>query len=84
LNLGYELCLEYTNRYGKIHACEPILLWLLQKQSINLPKLGLIEIPLVMPESYKKSDPVESYRQYYLAEKMKFATWKTAIPNWVN
>jgi hypothetical protein len=36
--------------------------------------------PLCMPEQYKGGDAVQSYRAFYLGEKMKFAKWKYTRP----
>ena len=37
-----------------------------------------------MPDQYKVNDVVESYRNYYIAEKLKFSKWKTGhIPSWL-
>lgn len=41
--------------------------------------------PQCMPEQYKSNDPVRSYRDYYLGEKMYFAKWNyTEEPSWIN
>lgn len=97
VNLGKELCQEYTRRYHKTHACEKHLTYL----SENYPKFqDIIEIqgkryatknnpqnctpvPLCMPEEYHDDDLVEAYRKYYLGDKARFAVWKyTSIPEW--
>ena len=37
-----------------------------------------------MPEQYRTSDPVEAYRNFYVGEKARFATWRapSTIPTW--
>jgi len=36
-----------------------------------------------MPEIYKVSCVVESYRNYYRGDKRRFATWKNrSVPEW--
>ena len=78
------LCAEYTRRYNKRHACLDVI------QSIDLPQLlnelptGATPVRLAMPEEYKREDPVEAYRAYYLGAKRQIATWKSpaAPPDW--
>ena len=45
-------------------------------------KVGLTPFALAMPDIYKSSDPVESYRKYYMSEeKQRIAAWnKTRDP----
>ena len=51
--------------------------------NIILPNIGQTPFRLAMPNVYKCSDPVTSYRQYYLGEKSGFARWKTGnTPAW--
>jgi hypothetical protein len=82
-----SLCAEYTYRYGKIHKCEQHLQNIIS-QDMNLPKLGITPRPLCMPEQYKLSDPIESYRAYYIGEKILNQNvridWKNRpIPEWI-
>ena len=77
------LCLEYTFRYGRIHASTRHLLWL----SENIPNIEKLEktlTPQCMPDIYKvEGDPVAGYRNYYLGDKSRFAKWsKTEPPPW--
>ena len=45
--------------------------------------LGITPIPLSMPDDCYLSDPIESYRKYYLNYKTHFAKWTDrAIPYW--
>lgn len=75
------LCGEYRNRYRKVHACEKVILDLFQPPA-NL--ISRFTPPAqAMPEKYKDPDPVKAYRQYYLGEKMGFASWKHGAPEWV-
>jgi hypothetical protein len=67
-----ELCKEYTYRYNKVHKCEQIIF------DLNKPKLqstGLTEFKLAMPDQYKCKNAVQSYKQYYLGEKLNFCKW---------
>jgi hypothetical protein len=81
--LGLALCKEYTNRYGKRHKSQDVIEWCL----INKPKIqdiGFTEPPKAMPDEYKVSDVVESYRNYYRGAKMGFAVWKNGYePEWI-
>jgi hypothetical protein len=81
--LGLALCKEYTNRYGKRHKSQEVIEWCL----INKPKIkdiGFTEPPKAMPDEYKVSDVIESYRNYYRGAKMGFAVWKNGYkPEWL-
>jgi hypothetical protein len=35
---------------------------------------------LAMPDKYKSPDAVQSYRDFYLGEKMRFAKWAHSTP----
>ena len=45
---------------------------------------GLTEFAQAMPEEYRSpGNAVKAYRQFYIAEKSKFATWtKRPVPEW--
>lgn len=78
-----ELCTEYTNRYGKIHATETKLLQKLYTQPKNIPVGYLTPPPQCMPEEYKTADFVQAYRNYYLGAKKDIAIWKHGnCPDW--
>ncbi len=89
------LCLaqEYTYRYSKIHSCEKHAIWLNdnipifkevihKKETILIPLPGdLSPIPLSMPDKFKCSDAIKSYRAYYKTK--YFALWKNRpVPIW--
>ena len=80
--LGLELCKEYTYRYGKRHKSELIIEWCI----LNKPKIvdkGFTNPPMAMPNEYKSDSVIESYRNYYIGAKSKFATWKNReVPYW--
>jgi len=76
------LCNEYTKRYNKIHKCEDIL------KSLPIPNLSSIELTSfaqAMPDKYKSDNPIESYKQYYLYEKLHFCKWikEKDIPHFI-
>jgi len=80
-NYAEALCKEYTYRYGKIHKCETAL-HKLKKPKLN--KIGLTPFKLAMPEQYRTNNVIDSYRQYYLNEKLHFCKWpKERIPEFV-
>lgn len=82
--LWRELCKEYTYRYGKIHLTQRKLHKYLKFIPNNIPRnIGITKILLAMPEQYKRDNPIESYRLYYINEKKDFSKWtKRNIPNW--
>lgn len=79
-----NLLCEYTARYNRYHKSQT--LW---PQLIFVPKsipIGeMTPMPQCMPAQHKiDGDAVGAYRNYYIAEKAKFATWKNgAIPRWM-
>jgi len=84
---GIALSKEYTYRYDKVHKCQAIIqlmhdktfeIW---KNNIHYSK----HTPFVkcMPDQYKVDDAVQSYRNYYKADKAYIAKWtKRSIPEW--
>jgi len=84
-NHCYELCKEYTIRYGKTHKVEETLKeydYQITKTYDLLPDIGRTPFAQAMPDKYKNEDAVKAYREYYLNEKYTFATWKTQEPDW--
>jgi hypothetical protein len=80
--LGLELCKEYTYRYGKRHKSQDVIEWCITNK-LNICDKGFTEPPKAMPDEYKVSDVVESYRNYYRGAKSGFAVWKNReVPNW--
>jgi hypothetical protein len=49
-----------------------------------LPDIGLTEFAQAMPEAYKvPGNPVQAYRNFYVGEKWRFATWtRRRPPKW--
>lgn len=81
-DLGLELCKEYTFRYGKTHKSQQVIEWCLDNKP-NIIDKGFTTPPKAMPDEYKVSDVVESYRNYYIGAKKEFAKWKNRdIPDW--
>ena len=81
--LCMELCKEYTSRYNKRHKSEEILMWCIENRP-NINDLGFSDPPKAMPDEYKVTDVVESYRNYYKGDKKRFAVWKNGFyPEWL-
>ena len=91
LDLVDELHKEWKFRYGhpesKVHKSY-LVAKILRERMPSDDKFeveGLTPFALAMPEEYKRDDPVESYRNYYMSEeKQKIATWKKKRekPDW--
>lgn len=74
---------EYTRRYGRTHASQPLMEYLLNKAPINLKDKGLTKFAQAMPDEYKNESATEAYRAYYKGEKSRIAKWTNAdVPEW--
>lgn len=91
LDLVKEMHKEWRWRYGhpktKFHKSYIIALYLREivPDDSKFEEVGLTPFALAMPDKYKSSDPVLSYRNYYMSEeKQKFASWKKkrGKPDW--
>jgi hypothetical protein len=83
-DLGVELCEEYTYRYGKRHKSQDIIEWCIVHKPNIRTNGDITPFALAMPDQYKVKDVVQSYRNYYIGEKLKFAKWKNGhIPSWL-
>lgn len=84
--LGNALACEYYRRYGKTHKSYEVIRGCVGYYTM-LPAAGRTPFPLCMPDEYKVAgDAVQSYRNYYLGEKMGFARWEAGgaeTPDWV-
>lgn len=78
---------EYTHRYRKTHASwEKLCLLLMRPPAGMSPLVGMTEMPLCMPDEFKSSDPIKSYRRYYqskLDEGMDMRWTRTRQPKWL-
>jgi hypothetical protein len=80
--LGLELCYEYTYRYQKKHKSQQVIEWCIYNKPI-IPDTPFTEPPKAMPEDYKVSDVIQSYRNYYIGAKRDFCVWKNReSPKW--
>ena len=85
--LFIALCDEYTKRYGKIHLTDRSLREHLKVTPNNIPDIEMTPFRLAMksnPECMDESDPVESYRKFYMTKQERFKMeWKNAqTPHW--
>lgn len=81
VQLGFDLVEEYEKRYRGFHKTSEVLYRLIEPpKSIEVGPMT--PFALAMPDHYKTEDPVESYRSYYIHDKINICTWKTKIPDW--
>ena len=79
LMLGTELGKQYTKRYRKIHKSSNIINAFnngrLQNIEDRFPSQYFTRPPLCMPDEYKSDDYIQSYRNYYIGDKKRFARY---------
>jgi hypothetical protein len=76
-------CREYTKRYNKIHATERKgIVCNLMQLPYELRSVGWEDPPQCMPDEYKNINVIKAYRNYYIRDKGRFATWKNGSPFW--
>ena len=77
---------EYTKRYGKTHLTIEKLGDLLKSPPKNakINVMGRDATPAMPDECKVPGDVVQSYRNYYIMKKKRFATWRApaVIPEW--
>lgn len=75
----YYLCREFRIRAGKKHFCEDFLVWTFCLKTHN--RKDYTTPALAMPDEYVTTNPVLSYRLYYINEKRfdKNGKW---VYNW--
>lgn len=89
VELGLQLCDEYTHRYEKVHKSQEILQWLKDNEP-NLPDIPMTSFEPAVPVEYIRSgssdaweDVIASYRAYYVYDKRYFAKWSNRdTPEW--
>lgn len=100
---GMELCTEYEHRYGKIHACRKVIIDCVMSSPFfynlqadipkiySLSRIGYFDnrLPCCVPNEYKGDNVVQSYRDYYIEDKVfnksgkLMASWKNRNkPSW--
>lgn len=73
---------EYQYRYNKVHKSGEIVK---QLPTPNLVDLGATPFAQAMPDMYRSSDAVQSYRNYYLGEKQHLFKWtRREMPAWIS
>lgn len=84
LQYVYGLCEEYYERYLKTHKTLLVAYWCEDNMDrLTFDKTDLTPFALAMPDEYKVSDPVESYRNYYRLGKQHLHNWKQNKPEWL-
>ena len=89
--LGLALCREYSERYGRRHACEDHLEFLRENPPPFEPHEGQLDLPppQCMPEEFRVADSasssswdavIQAYRAYYLGSKADIAKWAHSEP----
>ena len=76
---------EYNRRYNRVHKSVTVQQWLLRNTPLSFPVQGRTPFPICMKEEYKvDDDPVKSYRNYYIKDKVRFAKWepRAQTPKW--
>lgn len=73
---------EYTVRFGKEHKCIPVLKKMIKEVNFNkFSNHQSTPLKLAMPDNFKTSNPVKSYRDFYSTkEKMRYPSSK--VPDW--
>ena len=84
---GLEICDEFEIRYGKHHKTKDVLEWLKNNEP-NIPDNGFNDPPMCMPDEFKLTDVVDSYKNFYINDKIKIKKldWKKLNnkPKWIN
>lgn len=89
--LAKALCIEYTHRYGRVHACEKVVDELARNHPSTIESKGLTPFAQAMPDAYKcnsnsnndnegkeeeeSNAAVRAYREYYYFEKRRLFKW---------
>lgn len=82
---GLYLCYEYTYRFNKVHKCEEVINYAgKMMDKLRLPDMGLTPHAQAMPDSYKSTDAVTAYRNYYAGDKTHLFDWgPREKPDWL-
>lgn len=90
LSLCQALLAEYSIRYQRNHKTEHEAKWLAKNMPAGISNSYLSDFPVCMKDEYKVADEhgiinvVESYRNYYIKDKVRFAKWepRASMPMW--
>lgn len=83
------LCDEFKLRRKKLHKTEKDYLVSLKEIPSGIPVGPMTPFAVAMPDKYKifingTIDPVKSYRNYYIGEKLRFCVWSDRdAPYWL-
>jgi len=82
------LCEEYRYRYKRPHKSEFLIVIMGEFNDDMLPMNDVpqTQFALAMPDKYKVADPIESYRNYYINEKIQNNFWtmrKLELDKWL-
>lgn len=73
---------EFADRFKKRHFSSDFLWWVAENYKLGDWTLHTDPF-LAMPDEYKTSSPVQSYRNYYVGAKQHLAKWTNRpIPSW--
>ena len=80
-----QLLYQYTVRYKKVHKTIKISNLLHSKHKLwHTWKTKFTRPPLCMPDEYKSDDYIQSYRNYYIGDKKRFARYTSVdIPEFM-
>lgn len=84
-DLMRELNSEYRFRYqrDRDHASFARLSHILHEAPLNIADAGFCEPPQSMPLHLKSESAVDGYKNFYISEKISFATYKRRVaPEW--
>jgi hypothetical protein len=86
---GLAMCAVYTRRYSKsgappkIHKAQAVIEWC--RDFTTPPPAGDLQpFTQAMPEEFRCPNGVDAYRNFYLGDKARFATWRPRAepPTW--
>lgn len=85
LHYAGTLGVENHYRTGNWHKSLSVVAWAQANQHLlSFPKSGFTEFALAMPNEFKTSCPIESYRNYYREAKKHLHKWtKRDKPDWI-
>lgn len=81
---GIALCNEYEHRFNRVHGSKIVIQECMdQIDRLNLTGLATTDFAICMPDEFKRDGAIESYRQFYISDKSRFARWTTrSAPSW--
>ena len=85
LKYAYALTKEYTERYNKHHKSSLVIDWCFANmENLKFDNIESTPHALAMPDEYKVSDPIQSYRNYYKFGKSHLHSWIQNKPYWID